>query len=220
MDKLSEESKVTAETWHLEVPRGSLEVHMWKPPHIRGSLQLVHGMSEHIRRYDATARFFASRGLLVFGHDHRGHGPSAKAAGTLGQMGDWNQAVVDVERVKENALERFKGIGAHVILGHSMGSFMVQELILRDASIADAFVLTGSNGKPPAIAAAGRFVARLERFRLSPKKPSALLEKLSFGRFNDAFPGRTSFDWLSRDDSQVDAYVSDELCGVPLSTDS
>lgn len=222
MDKQTEESNISVETWQLDVPRGALEVRMWRPERVRGTLQLVHGMSEHIRRYDQTARFFAARGFLVFGHDHRGHGPSARAARTLGQMGEWEQVVVDIERVKESALEHGENSAStpHVVLAHSMGSFMAQELILRDASFADAWILSGSNGKPPAIAAAGRLVARFERFRLSAKKPSMLLEKLSFGRFNDGFPGRTDFDWLSRDEAQVDAYVEDELCGMPLSTES
>ncbi|MBD4205014.1 alpha/beta hydrolase, partial [Xanthomonas citri pv. citri] len=47
-----------------------------------------------------------------------------------------------------------------------------------------------------------------------PKHPSKLLDKLSFGAFNKAFePARTDFDWLSRDEAEVDAYVADEMCG-------
>ena len=37
-------------------------------------VQLVHGMAEHIRRYDETAQKLAEAGFAVVGHTHMGHG--------------------------------------------------------------------------------------------------------------------------------------------------
>jgi alpha-beta hydrolase superfamily lysophospholipase len=101
-----------------------------------------------------------------------------------------------------------------VIFGHSLGSFMVQQFISDHGDAVVAAVLSGSNGKPPAIAALGRFVAQLERLRAGAHGKSRLLQREVFGAFNKPFqPARTAFDWLSRDSAEVDMYVADPLCG-------
>lgn len=203
----------------LEVPGATLSTVRWEPEgEPRAILQLVHGMAEHIRRYDYVAKAFAKAGFLVFGHDTRGHGQSAKP-NELGHMGPWNTVVEDIRRVGDHERKNHADLPM-ALLAHSMGSFMAQQLILDAPEHAAAWILSGSNGKPPAIAAAGRLVARFERWRVKPSKPSNLLQNLSFGKFNDDFEGRTESDWLSRDDAQVDAYVSDPHCGFGISTES
>ena len=203
----------------LEVPGAALSTVRWEPEgEPRALLQLVHGMAEHIRRYDYVAQAFCKAGFLVFGHDTRGHGQSAKR-GELGHMGAWNVVVEDIRRVGDHERKKHGDLPM-AVLAHSMGSFMAQQLILDAPQHAAAWILSGSNGKPPAIAAAGRLVARFERWRVKESKPSNLLQNLSFGKFNDGFEGRTEFDWLSRDEAQVDAYVSDPLCGFGISTES
>ena len=80
-------------------------------------------------------------------------------------------------------------------------------------------VLSGSNGKPPALASLGKVIARLERLRLGRRGRSALLDQMGFGAFNKPFePARTRFDWLSRDPAEVDRYIADPLCGGASST--
>jgi alpha-beta hydrolase superfamily lysophospholipase len=82
-----------------------------------------------------------------------------------------------------------------------------------------AAVLSASNGKPPAIAAVGKLMARLERMRVGRRNPSPILQSLTFGQYNKAFaPARTEFDWLSRDPAEVDAYIADPLLGFAVST--
>jgi alpha-beta hydrolase superfamily lysophospholipase len=106
-----------------------------------------------------------------------------------------------------------------VLFGHSMGSYMVQELLFEISDTLAAAILSGSNGKPTALAAAGRLVARLERLRVGARGTSRLLTRLSFDAFNAAFaPNRTPSDWLSRDQAEVDRYVADPLCGFDCTT--
>jgi alpha-beta hydrolase superfamily lysophospholipase len=107
-----------------------------------------------------------------------------------------------------------------VLFGHSMGSFLAQEFILRHAAEVHAVVLSATSGKPPAIAALGRYIARLERLRVGPRGQSGLLKTLSFDAFNKPFKksGPTDFEWLTRDRAHVEKYVADPLCGFGLST--
>lgn len=74
----------------------------------RGIVQIIHGMSEHIARYDHFARFLAGLGYVVFGHDHIGHGKSASSANDLGCLplqGGKGILVEDVLRVREAFLK-------------------------------------------------------------------------------------------------------------------
>ena len=98
-----------------------------------------------------------------------------------------------------------------------MGSFMAQQFLYEYGSSLAGCVLCASNGKPPAIAALGRLIARLERLRLGGRGISMFIHNMSFGAFNKRFdPARTPFDWLSRDPSEVDKYVADPFCGFPI----
>lgn len=202
----------------LKVPGAELAITCWRPQgEPKAALQIIHGMAEHIRRYDFLAEMFVEAGWLVLGHDHRGHGRTAES-GALGQMGSWENTVNDVRRVNRYLRSEAPGVPVG-ILAHSMGSFMAQELMIDSPEMAGAWALSGSNGKPAALAA-GRAIARIERFRVRGNRSSRLLQKLSFGKFNDGFEGRTEFDWLSRDPAQVDAYVKDPHCGFALSAGS
>jgi alpha-beta hydrolase superfamily lysophospholipase len=219
---------------HVSPDGTTLAVYRWDPEGApRAVVHVSHGMAEHARRYARFAKALNARGFVVYAHDHRGHGDSlvpASSGGShaplghapLGHMGHddtFERAVEDLHRLLRD--ERARHVGLPVaLLAHSMGSFFAQRLVSAYPSDLDALILSGSNGPPPAIAAAGRAVARLERKRLGPTKASALLQKLSFGDFNKPFEKRTEFDWLSRDPAEVDAYVNDPLCGFGISTQS
>ena len=81
---------------------------------VHGTVQIVHGLGEHIGRYVAVAQALNGAGWHVVGHDQRGHGRSEGARGTVpagpGLLADL-AAVMDAVREP----------GRHVLLGHSMG---------------------------------------------------------------------------------------------------
>jgi alpha-beta hydrolase superfamily lysophospholipase len=162
----------------------------------KGVVQLAHGMAEHLGRYERLARALSAAGYAVYGADHRGHGRSAEVHG-LGSFGPGGfQAVVD-DMAAVSALARREQPGAPlVLLGHSMGSFASQLYILEHGAGLAGLVLSGT-------AAMDQLLAN---------GPPGGLEA-----FNAGFePARTGFEWLSRDEAEVDAYVADPLCGFAL----
>jgi alpha-beta hydrolase superfamily lysophospholipase len=200
----------------------SLHVYGWRPSGAaKAVIHIVHGMSEHGARYGRVAEALTGAGYAVYAHDQRGHGRSVSNGGQLGHMADsrsFERAAHDITRLGAHLMAEHAG-AKRVLFGHSMGSFHVQRVLYQRPEGIDAAVLSSTNGKPPAIATLGRGVARAERLRLGKTGHSALLTALSFGDFNKKFkPNRTEFDWLSRDEAEVDKYVADPLCGFPAST--
>ena len=208
----------TSETFHLTAADGLvLHGYTWSPEaKPRAVVQIAHGMAEYALRYAHLAEALVAKGYFVVAHDHRGHGKSVRPGEEVGHMADedaWTKAVDDLHRVNRHAAAAHPGVPV-IVLGHSMGSFLAQNLNFAHPTDVDAVVLVASNGKPQPIAQAGRLVARVERARLGKRGRSQLLNKLSFEDFNTNFrPNRTAFDWVSRDEHEVDAYVADPLCG-------
>lgn len=203
---------------------GQNGVHAWLPDTApRAVLRIIHGMGEHGSRYARAAAAFVDQGFAVYAHDHRGHGDSPKAKTEPGHLGDvdgFNLMVSDAHDLALETARRHPGIKS-VTFAHSMGAFVCQALLLKYAGDAQGFILCGSDGPPNLLAKVGRLVAREERLRLGKRKPSPVLQMLSFDPFNKPFkPNRTAFDWLSRDPTEVDKYIADPQCGVPITTQS
>lgn len=211
-------------TTHFHYPsaRDGCSIHAleWvpdRPP--RGIVQLVHGISEHIGRYDETAFFLAEHGFLVCGEDHLGHGRTVSdgSYGFFAPENGWTLAVQDVRTLRNLEETRHPGL-PYFLLGHSMGSFLTRTyLILWPGTISGA-VLMGTGQEPAPLVALAKVISALECCRLGPHGFSPLVHALSLGTYNRRFrPNRTSSDWLSRDSAEVDAFLSDPLC-QPLPT--
>ncbi|MCE5235215.1 MAG: lysophospholipase [Clostridiaceae bacterium] len=195
---------------------GDVYVKQWAPDgEIRAIVQIVHGMAEHIARYQAFAEFLNANGVLAVGLDLTGHGKSVGTNGVKGYLADedgWGKAVADISALLKKTRAEHPGI-TYVLFGHSMGSFLVRTYAARPGAEADAYILSGTAGRNPALAAA-KLIAKYEIKKHGARAQSATLNTLSFGAYNKAFaPNRTEFDWLSRDNEQVDRYVADENCG-------
>lgn len=184
-----------------------------KPP--RAVIQLVHGISEYIRRYDEFARFLAGRGFAVVGHDHLGHGATASGReeyGFLADRGGWDHLAQDVYALRSRIKAQYPGLPCF-LLGHSMGSFVARTCLIRWPGMVDGCILSGTGQPAPGLISFGKAAASLLARLRGPRSVSGLLTHLSIGAYNRKFaPNRTSADWISRDSAVVDAYVSDPLC--------
>ena len=189
----------------------------WLPEgETRAVLQIAHGVSEYILRYEPLAEYVTERGFAVVGHDHLGHGGSIPPEGSplyFGPKGSWGWVVQDMETRRELASQRFPHL-PYFLMGHSMGSFLTRTYLILHPGKVDGTILMGTGQMPPLLIAGGKAVAAVECLRLGGSSPSPLVQALAFGTYNKLFaPNRTGFDWLSVNPDNVDRYIADPLCG-------
>ncbi len=176
--------------------------------------QIVHGMSEYIDRYEPFAEYLNSFGILVCGHDHAGHGKSAepKDYGYFGEHDGWKRLADDVELLHKLVNEEYPGL-PYIIMGHSMGSFVLRAYLSRYGKDLAGAVIMGTSGPNPMASAGLPLLAVLRTFK-GGRGHSGMMTAAAFGSYNKRISNsRTPYDWLSRDDSIVDAYVADPGCG-------
>ncbi|MBB3674584.1 alpha/beta fold hydrolase [Modestobacter versicolor] len=179
----------------------------------RATVQVVHGASEHSGRYDRLAAALTARGLAVYAMDLRGHGRTAEGTGT-GRFGAPGVSGVldDVRALHLVAAEQHPGV-PRLLVGHSMGSVIALAAAEQDGGDLAGLVLSGPLGVDPDLVDT---VSALEA-ALAAGRGDQPLDAL--GAFNASFePARTPYDWLSRDEAEVDAYLADPLSGddMPL----
>lgn len=195
---------------------GKLRACRWTPEgEVKGIVQFVHGIAEHVERYDEFAAFLNSCGILVVAEDHMGHGKSISDSTPQGYFaGGWMAAVKDTRRLMADTMKEFPGV-PFILFGHSMGSFIARTILAKypDSGISGA-IICGSAWMPSAVVNAGKAVSTLICKTRGEKKPSPFLQSMMFGSYNKKIEHpRTACDWLSRDNRIVDAYVADPLCG-------
>ncbi len=196
----------------------SLHVHHWPAADARASCLVIHGIAEHGARYARLATDLVEQGFSVHAPDLRGHGLSAKQ-GSFGHLADhdgWQEVVADLTAL----VDKLAGDGLPVVLiGHSMGSFLVQELISTIGDRLQAAVLSGSNGPLSGIDALGPLVTRIARRLSGSRGHSRVIHRMTFAKYNKPFePGLNEFEWLSRDMDAQQAYIDDPLCGFEATT--
>lgn len=200
---------------------GKTQLHgmRWEPEggSVRAVLQICHGVAEHIVRYDAFARYLNGLGIAVVGHDHLGHGLSLPEGGTpvyFGAGNTWNTVVDDIYVLHQRIRLWYPDVPL-CIMGHSMGSFLTRTYLIRYPGTVKAAVIMGTGWQPKAVIAGGMAVAKAVGAVVGENGTSDLVTNLAFGAYNKLFaPNRTSCDWLSADEGNVDAYMADPLCGA------
>ncbi len=200
---------------------GKTQLHgmRWEPDggSVRAVLQICHGVAEHIARYDAFARYLNGLGIAVVGHDHLGHGLSLPEGGTpvyFGESNTWNTVVDDIYVLHQRIRLWYPDVPL-CIMGHSMGSFLTRTYLIRYPGTVKAAIIMGTGWQPKAVIAGGMAVAKAVGAVVGENGTSDLVTNLAFGAYNKLFaPNRTSCDWLSADEGNVDAYMADPLCGA------
>ena len=190
----------------------------WMPDdkQLKGIIQINHGMAEHCLRYKDLAKYLTKNGYGVYAHDHRGHGQSLENDDDLGFFNNkegWNNVVDEVYKVTKYIKEQHADTDIYV-LGHSMGSFITRGYIQKYGQHVKGAIISGTGASKGAVGVVGITIARIICLAKGNRHKSKFLTNLSFGNFNKKFvPNRTEYDWLSRDEAQVNKYINDEKCG-------
>ncbi len=189
----------------------------WTPSRkkAKGVVHISHGMAEHSARYEATAKRLCNAGFIVFAHDHRGHGNSMNGSvpGHYSDKDGWSSVTSDLNLVQKHILQNYPELPLF-LLGHSMGSFISMGYLIDFHPKLAGVILSGSNYDNPLKYRALKPIIKAEKVRIGAQGRSPIIEFLTFGSFNKGFENpNSSFDWLSRDENEVNKYVSDEQCG-------
>lgn len=190
-----------------------VEVSCWYPEQQPvATLQLIHGMVEFIERYDRFAEYLNQRGIVVVGHDHLGHGQSIQSKKHFGHFADKNGSELllsDIHTINKKINEHYPTL-PHFIFGHSMGSFLVRNYLAQFETNFSGVIIMGTGWHNPKEMTVAESIASAIVSIRGAKYRSKLLDQLAFGGFNRQFePARTSKDWLTRDETEVDKYLLD-----------
>ncbi len=181
-----------------------------------GVVQINHGLAEHAARYARFADFLAGRGFHVYAHDHRGHGHSSAPDAPRGVFGATDgvaNVIADVAAIHRLIAEENPGLPL-IVFGHSMGGVVAMNYLLRHPEGVRAAAIWNANFSAGMLGRLAQALLAYERFRMGSDVPSRILPKLTFQDWAKKVPNhRTDFDWLSRDEAEVDKYVADPLCG-------
>ncbi len=181
---------------------------------IKAVIQVAHGMAEHLERYEKFAAALCEKGYALYINDHLGHGTSIKNKNELGYFGEkdgWKNFVEDCYKLTKIIKEENPSVPV-VFFGHSMGSFVARAYSTKYADEIAGAVYCGTSGPNPAASAGILLTKAIAKIKGTHHR-SKLIDKVGFGTYNSKFEGRTAFDWLSRDNDEVDKYIADDLCG-------
>lgn len=199
---------------------GKIHACRWMPEgKPKAVLQIVHGIAEFIERYEEFAHYLNSLGYIVVAEDHMGHGQSIAEGSVQGYFhGGWFAAVEDTGTLMKHTMQEFSGL-PYVLFGHSMGSFMARTILAKypDSGITAA-VICGTGWLPKAPMPALIKVVEAICKKTGEEKPNEQLQTMVFGGYNKKIENpRTPYDWLTRDETIVDAYIAHPLCGFTAS---
>lgn len=208
------------EEFYFDSRDNSSKIHAvrWTPAtgNVIGVVQIVHGMAEYVGRYEELAAFLTGRGFVVTGEDHLGHGKSVGEDGLKGYFCEQDPATVvvrDVHRLKKMTQELYPGV-PYFILGHSMGSFILRNYICRYGTGISGALILGTGMQPGVVLAFARALTAIVGVFKGQKHSSRFINSCAFGSYNKRISSpATPFDWLSRDEEKVQAYIADEDCG-------
>ena len=182
-------------------------------------LQIAHGMTEHIGRYDKLAKALTAQGVVVAGFDLRGHGQNSGDAhiASFGE-GGWEKSLEDMHLFFVELDKRWPGV-PHFMLGFSLGSFLLREYLSKYDDRVSGAIILGTGHQPGLVLSIICAIVKSQIKKSGFDGTTPLVQKLSFETYNQKFkPNRTASDWLCADEAQLDLYIKDDLCREHISS--
>ena len=183
------------------------------PENPKGIFQIAHGMTEHIGRYEAFMRYLTDHGFIACGYDHLGHGTTAESESEHGYFAkkDGHKLLCEDVVLFGSAMKKDYPDLPLILLGHSMGSFIVRMAVRKHPNACDALIIMGTSGKNP-LAFPGLAVSRLIRNIRGEKFISKVVLGVAFSSYNKYMESDHPFAWLTRDKEELKKRDSDPFC--------
>ena len=195
---------------HSTEKESTLNITIFEPDDtedISGVIQIVHGMTEHIGRYEKIAEYFTKYGYVVVGNDIIGHGQNKRSDTDNIYMDNWFTAVEDIMTVRKLIYNKY-GSTPVCLLGFSLGSFLVRSLTNKNDYKAQ--ILVGTGYKPTILLRLVRLYLRI-KYRKHMKDVSEEVKKIAFSNYNNKFKDKPENYWLLTDDAARKEYEDDKL---------
>lgn len=180
----------------------------------KASILILHGMAEHQKRYQKFADYLTSQDFDVFTYDHRGHGTDKKL-NELGFIAHENgyQLLIDDAINIITCISKSNRSGKLYLFGHSMGSIIARNIIQVYDKF-DGVLLIGTPHPNRLTVSLGLLLSSFIMKAKGAKHKSPFLNNMMFGsKKYTALTTRTAFDWLTRSNPIVGAYIHDPYCG-------
>lgn len=195
----------------------TINVVMWLPKgQPRAIVQLSHGMTEHIERYDEFANYLVSQGMAVVGNDHIGHGKSASKESDLGYFGNGDAKEYltrDLYVITKNMKRMYGDNIPYILCGHSMGSLIARRYAANYGCELDGLLLMGTTNQPFALLYFARSLVNVIALIKGERYRSNTANSIMFGLYNSRIKNaRTQSDWLTCVESEVDRFIADKRC--------
>lgn len=181
----------------------------------RAVIQLAHGMTDYVARYEWLADRMSAAGFVFAGHCHLGHGKSAGGTEDLGffaKKDGISYLIADMHTMNALLRARYPHLPI-IVLGHSMGSFIARLYAVAHPTAMEACIFLGTGGKNPLLPF-GLGLCSLFSILFGKRHRSSLISKLSTGSYYKKFPGEGTTAWLTRDPARVSTYKTDPYCSV------
>lgn len=178
------------------------------------SILILHGMAEHHKRYEHFVKYLLDQGFDVYLYDHRGHGTDkiTKELGFISSKHGYCLLISDGVNIL-NFIRKNGRCNKLFLFGHSMGS-LVSRCIIQSYNNLDGVILSGTTNPSKVKLLPGILLATIIKKIYGPKHPSRLLDQIIFGsKHYNSLRKRTTYDWLTRNNPVVGAYIHDPYCG-------
>ena len=198
-----------------------LPAYLWVPDgDVMAVLQITHGMTEHMGRYEAFAESMCAAGIAVAGFDFRGHGknhgnPEVASFG----KGGWAASIEDIRLFYAMLHEQYPET-PYYMLGFSLGSFLLREYLTKYPSKGEinGAIIMGTGHQPGVVLSIMIGVVKGQIKKAGFDQTTDLVRQLSFGTYNQKFkPNRTAADWLCADQEELEKYLADPLVRKDIS---
>lgn len=185
---------------------------------VENVLFVLHGMTEHMKRYKMFAENLTSKSIAVIGFDLPGHGASTNVGNNCASFGKGNW-MATIDFTNNYIIELKKKYNCPIyLMGFSLGSFLARDYLNQYSSnIKGAIIMGTGTSSKVALKIVKTFVDK-ESKKIGLDETSEFIKKLSFGTYHKKFKNcKTECDWLCSDECSIQEYINDPMCVPSIS---